>query len=132
MVPEEVFFDLPRRPRAPKAKREFWPGAIFRFLTLKGGPKAAQERLRTPKGGQKCPPKRPKVSQKSSKTGSGGHFCLRACISTNSLNFCIPKVQKNTFKNRKKNRVKRVNAFMCMEVPTCIFSRKIQCPSVFA
>ena len=52
-VLEDLFFELPRRIGAPGGKREFWPGAIFQFLTPKGGPKAAKERLRTPQGGPK-------------------------------------------------------------------------------
>ena len=133
-VLEGIFFDLLRRIGASGIKCEFWPKPIFHFLGPKGGPKAAKERLGTPQGGQKCPPRRPKIGQETSKTGSGGHFCLRTCIYTNFPSFCMPKLQKNTCENRGRKRVKREHAFVCMKAPTCIFSRKIlvQCLSVFA
>ena len=109
---EGVFFDLLKRIGAPGIKGEFWPKPIFHLLGSKGGPKAAKERLGTPQGGQKCTPRRPKVDQERSKTASGGHFCLRTCIYTNFLSFCIPKLEKNTSKNSRKNRVKKENAFV--------------------
>ena len=111
-VLEGVFFDLLRRIGAPRIRWEFCLKLIFHFLRPKGGPKAAKERLRTPQGGQKCPPRRPKNDQESSKTASGGHFCLRARIYTNFPSFYMPKLQKNTSKNSRKNKIKRENAFV--------------------
>ena len=109
-VLEGVLFDLLRRIGAPGLKWEFCLKPIFHFLGSKGGPKAAKERLGTPQGGQggqKCSPRRPKIDQESSKTASGGHFCLRTSIYTKFLNFCMPKLQKNTCENRRENRGKK-------------------------
>ena len=112
IVLEDVFFDLLKQIGAPGANREFWPDAIFHFLTPKSGPKAAKERLGTPQGNQKCPPGKPKIDQESSKTASGRNFCLRTCIYTNFRSFYMPKLQKNTYKNSRNSRLKRENAFV--------------------
>ena len=111
-VLEGVFFDLLKPIGAPGIKWEFWPKPIFYLLGSKGGPKASKERLGTPQGPQKCPPRKAKIDQESSKTASGGHFCLRARIYMNVPSFYMPKLQKNTSKNSRKNKIKRENAFV--------------------
>ena len=110
-VLEGIFFDLLKPIGAPGIKWEFWPKPIFHLLGSKGGPKASKERLGTPQGPQKCPPRKAKIDQESFKPASGGHFCLRTCLYTNFLSFCMPKLQKNTCENSRENRGNKENAF---------------------
>ena len=86
--------------------------------------------------GRKRGSKEPSQEVKSSSRELQNDMCM--LISSPSLNFhvflsLLPwTLKRKRWKQCRKNNLKRVNACVCTEVPTCMMCRKIQCPSVFA